>query len=56
MQSGIEVIVGSDYSGNPGSPALAGSQITVAELPRESGTDELPNDLTVTNAGDTTCA
>ncbi|WP_437424378.1 LCP family glycopolymer transferase [Williamsia muralis] len=56
VQSGIEVIVGSEYSGNLGSPALAGSQITVAELPRESGTDELPNDLTVTNAADTTCA
>lgn len=56
VQSGIEVIVGSDYSGNLGSPALAGGQITVAELPRESGTDELPNDLTVTNAADTTCA
>jgi hypothetical protein len=56
VQSGIEVIVGSDYSGDLGSPALAGSQITVAELPRESGTDELPNDLTVTNAADTTCA
>jgi LCP family protein required for cell wall assembly len=55
VQSGIEVIVGSNYPGSLGPAAPYGSPITVGELPRESGTDALPNDLTVTNAGDTTC-
>lgn len=56
IQSGVEVIVGSDYSGELGATPAEGASITADELPRETGADELPNDLTVTNAGDTTCS
>ncbi|PXW31778.1 UNVERIFIED_CONTAM: LytR family transcriptional attenuator [Williamsia faeni] len=56
VSSGVEVIVGSDFSGTLGEVPPEGSQVSVRELPRDSNPDELPNDLTVTNAGDTTCA
>ena len=56
VSSGVEVTVGSDFSGTLNVAPAEGSQVSVREMPREANPDELPNDLTVTNAGDTTCA
>jgi LCP family protein required for cell wall assembly len=56
VSSGVEIIVGSDFSGALNAAPAEGSQVSVRETPREANPDELPNDLTVTNAGDTTCA
>lgn len=55
-RDGVEVIVGSDFSGELGTAPAEGTSVKVDELPREAGADDLPNDLTVTNAGDTTCS
>ena len=55
VSSGIEVILGSDFSGALDDAPTEGAQVSVRELPRDSSPDELPNDLTVTNAGDATC-
>ncbi|MFW0789111.1 LCP family protein [Gordonia sp. CPCC 205333] len=55
VRSGVEVILGSDYAGSLGSTPSAGSAISVTQLPPNSSTSELPNDLAVTNASDTTC-
>ena len=57
VRVGVEVIIGSDFGGvdtmNPlPSP---GSTVTVSSLPRDNRSNELPNDLSITNAGDTTC-
>ncbi|MDY6807598.1 MAG: LCP family protein [Actinomycetota bacterium] len=56
VKSGVEVILGSDYDGSVGSPAAVGSTISVPHLPPASNSSGLPNDLAVTNAGDTTCS
>nr|WP_083837198.1 LCP family protein [Gordonia effusa] len=55
VRSGVEVILGSDYSGSLDSTPTAGSAISVNQLPPTTGTSDLPNDLAVTNASDTTC-
>jgi LCP family protein required for cell wall assembly len=55
LQEGLEVIVGSTFTGDLGQAPVEGTPITVDELPRDSAADELPNDLTVTNAGDASC-
>ncbi|MAU82654.1 MAG: transcriptional regulator [Gordonia sp.] len=56
VKSGVEVILGSEYDGSIGSPAAVGSTISVSQLPPASNSSNLPNDLAVTNAGDTTCS
>ncbi|MFM9377607.1 LCP family protein [Gordonia sp. VNK21] len=58
VKVGVEVILGSDYQGVAAMGPLpeAGSTITVGQLPKADSHSDLPNDLTVTNAGDTTCA
>lgn len=55
VRSGVEVILGSDYSGSLDSVPTTGSTLSVTQLPPSSGTSDLPNDLAVTNASDTTC-
>ncbi|WP_412475297.1 LCP family protein [Gordonia sp. LUNF6] len=58
VKAGVEVIVGSDFGGTQtiGSVPTAGSVLSVGELPANTDNSDLPNDLSVTNAGDTTCA
>ncbi|GAB06947.1 LytR family transcriptional regulator [Gordonia amarae] len=55
VKSGVEVILGHDYSESIGEQPAAGSTLSVKKLPAARGSN-LPNDLTVTNAGDTTCS
>ncbi len=55
VKSGVEVILGSDFSGSPDSPPAPGSTLSTEQLPQASNTSNLPNDLAVTNAGDATC-
>ncbi|NMO04399.1 LCP family protein [Gordonia sp. TBRC 11910] len=55
VKSGVEVILGGDYSGSLSSTPDAGTKLTVTQLPATVGSSDLPNDLAVTNAGDTTC-
>ncbi|MGB3696608.1 MAG: LCP family protein [Gordonia sp. (in: high G+C Gram-positive bacteria)] len=58
VKAGVEVIVGSDFGGVETVSALPtpGTSLTVGELPANVDNSDLPNDLSVTNAGDTTCA
>ncbi|MCZ4553191.1 LCP family protein [Gordonia rubripertincta] len=56
LEAGIEVIVGSSFTGELGEAPYEGAQISADELAREADGGELPNDLTVTNAGDTSCS
>lgn len=58
VKVGVEVILGSDYAGTTsvGSPPTPGSTVSVAQLPQANTNSDLPNDLAVTNAGDTTCS
>ncbi|WP_026919626.1 LCP family protein [Gordonia shandongensis] len=57
VKYGVEVILGDDFGGSStiASPPSPGSTLTVDELPAHSDS-KLPNDLSVTNAGDTTCS
>jgi len=55
VKSGVEIIVGSDYSGSVGSVPAGNTQLTVTQLPETSTSESLPNDLQITNAGDTSC-
>ncbi|WP_051092652.1 LCP family protein [Jongsikchunia kroppenstedtii] len=55
VKSGVEIIVGNDYSGSVGSVPARGTQLTVTQLPETSTSESLPNDLQITNAGDTSC-
>ncbi|MEE4023509.1 LCP family protein [Gordonia sp. PKS22-38] len=56
VKSGVEVILGSDFDGSVGSAPAVGSTISVPQLAPASNTSNLPNDLAVTNAGDTNCS
>ncbi|MGO3328510.1 LCP family glycopolymer transferase [Gordonia sp. (in: high G+C Gram-positive bacteria)] len=58
VKSGVQVILGADYGGIETVGALpeAGSTLTVGQLPENTSHGDLPNDLAVTNAGDTTCS
>ncbi|MGV9791787.1 MULTISPECIES: LCP family glycopolymer transferase [unclassified Gordonia (in: high G+C Gram-positive bacteria)] len=56
VRSGVEVILGSGFTGSVGSAPEAGSTLTVNQLPPSVRVNNLPNDLAITNAGDTTCA
>ena len=55
VKSGVEVILGHNYDETIGDLPAAGSSLIADRLPAVSGSN-LPNDLTVTNAGDTTCS
>lgn len=55
VRSGVEVILGSDYSGSLESTPSAGSSISANQLPPTASSVDLPSDLSVTNASDTTC-
>ena len=58
VKVGVEVILGKDFNGldDMQSPPEPGSTITVGQLPKADTKSDLPNDLAVTNAGDTTCS
>ncbi len=58
VKAGVEVIVGADYAGTSllQSPPTPGSTISVGQLAQANTNSDLPNDLAVTNAGDTTCS
>ncbi|GEE01150.1 hypothetical protein nbrc107696_15960 [Gordonia spumicola] len=58
VKSGVQVIVGSDFGGvsSMGSVPAAGTTLTVEQLPENVNSSNLPNDLAVTNGGDTTCS
>jgi LCP family protein required for cell wall assembly len=56
VKSGVEVIVGKNFDGSMNATPASGSTISVGQLPPSSSTSTLPNDLAVTNAGDTTCS
>ncbi|WP_168699343.1 LCP family protein [Gordonia paraffinivorans] len=55
VKSGVEVILGSDFGGDLGAVPDTGATINVEQLAPAENTGDLPNDLAVTNAGDTTC-
>ncbi|MCF8603067.1 LCP family protein [Gordonia sp. HY442] len=58
VKTGVQVILGADYGGIETVGALpdAGSTLTTGQLPENASHGDLPNDLAVTNAGDTTCS
>ncbi|MGW0039163.1 LCP family glycopolymer transferase [Gordonia sp. NPDC003376] len=56
VRSGVEVILGSNFDGSVGSVPSVGTTLSVEQLPQASNSGSLPNDLAVTNAGDTTCS
>ncbi|MFT4125455.1 MAG: LCP family protein [Gordonia sp. (in: high G+C Gram-positive bacteria)] len=56
VRSGVEVILGSDFTGTLGTVPDTGSTLSVSQLPPAANSGELPNDLAITNAGDTTCS
>ncbi|GAA3720628.1 LCP family protein [Gordonia hankookensis] len=56
VKSGVEVILGSNFDGSLDSTPATGSTISAQQLPALSASSGLPNDLAVTNAGDTTCS
>ncbi len=55
VKSGVEVILGHNYAETIEEQPAAGSALRVGQLSPYRGSS-LPNDLTVTNAGDTTCS
>lgn len=56
VKSGVEIIIGSDFAGSTsGSVPTAGTSLSISELPAAISSTNLPNDLAITNAGDTTC-
>lgn len=56
VKSGVEVILGSSFTGSVGSVPAAGTTISVEQLPPATNTSGLPNDLAVTNAANTDCS
>ncbi|MFC3243417.1 LytR C-terminal domain-containing protein [Gordonia humi] len=58
VKTGVQVIIGSSFGGvgTIGAVPAAGSTLTVGQLPENTDHGDLPNDLAVTNAGDTTCS
>ena len=55
VKSGVEIILGSDFTGELGTVPASGATVNVEQLAPAENTGDLPNDLAVTNAGDTTC-
>jgi hypothetical protein len=55
VKSGVELIVGADFTGSLESVPAAGATLTANQLAPAENTGNLPNDLAITNAGDTTC-
>ncbi|GAB2665801.1 hypothetical protein GCM10027169_29910 [Gordonia jinhuaensis] len=55
VKSGVEVIVGKDYKDDLRSAPTPGGSLTAAKLPQSNEHSALPDDLSVTNAADTTC-
>ncbi|MGJ0119812.1 LCP family protein [Williamsia sp. MIQD14] len=56
VKSGVEVLLGSDYPGEIGAVPTAGESLRVTENPRSDEAVDLPGDLSVTNAADTSCS
>ncbi|MFT3660039.1 MAG: LCP family protein [Gordonia sp. (in: high G+C Gram-positive bacteria)] len=58
VKAGVEIILGSDFGGmsSIADAPSPGSTLTVGQLPKANTNTDLPNDLAVTNAGDTTCS
>ena len=56
VKSVVEVILGSDFAGSVTSAPAAGETLSAQALPPAANSSNLPNDLAVTNAGDTTCS
>ncbi|GAA4738295.1 LCP family protein [Gordonia alkaliphila] len=58
VKVGVEIILGEDFGGTTTmtEAPTPGSTISAAQLPKSDSVSELPNDLSVTNAGDTTCS
>lgn len=58
VKAGVEIILGSDFQGiaSMASTPSPGSTVSVGQLPMANTNSDLPNDLSVTNAGDTTCS
>ena len=58
VKVGVAVILGSDFGGveTITSAPETGSVLNVQQLPANVDNSNLPNDLSVTNAGDTTCS
>ncbi|MGU3292727.1 LCP family glycopolymer transferase [Williamsia sp. M5A3_1d] len=56
VKSGVEVLLGSDYPGEIGAVPTAGESLQVTENPRSDEAVDLPSDLSVTNAADTSCS
>ncbi|GAA1900456.1 LCP family protein [Williamsia serinedens] len=55
VKSGVEVLLGSQFSGSLGEVPTQGSAVRVMQNPQSNETVELPNDLSVTNGADTSC-
>ena len=55
VKSGVELIVGADFTGSLESVPASGATLTANQLAPAENTGNLPNDLAITNAGDTTC-
>ena len=49
-------MLGSDFAGSVTSAPAAGETLSAQALPPAANSSNLPNDLAVTNAGDTTCS
>ena len=55
VKSGVEVLLGSDYPGQLKPVPDAGTRLTIMQNPQSSEAVDLPSDLSVTNAADTSC-
>lgn len=56
VRDGVEVILGSAFDGSVGTAPAVGTTLSASSLPPAANTSNLPNDLAITNAGDTTCS
>lgn len=56
VRDGVEVILGSAFDGSVGTAPSVGTTLSASSLPPAASTSNLPNDLAITNAGDTTCS
>ncbi|MBE7193964.1 MAG: LytR C-terminal domain-containing protein, partial [Gordonia polyisoprenivorans] len=56
VRDGVEVILGSEFDGSVGTAPAVGTTLSASSLPPAANTSNLPNDLAITNAGDTTCS
>ncbi|MFT4043720.1 MAG: LCP family protein [Gordonia sp. (in: high G+C Gram-positive bacteria)] len=55
VRSGVEIILGNSFTGTVESAPTSGTRLSAEQLPAAVNLGNLPNDLAVTNAGDTTC-